>query len=108
MTGKGMTFEEKLASGYYIRDAKPKPVAVATIPLAQADAEVVAANPESVRVTARRPDGVTVIAKPQSNPNCVTVRTDLVREIDAEGRPVWDDELSGAISEYHPWSGLRR
>ena len=103
-----MTFEEKLASGYYIRPAKPKPVAVATIPLSATDAAVVAANPESVRVSARRVDGVTVIAKPQSNPNCVTVRLDLVRKIDEHGRPVWDDKLPGAISEYHPWSGLRR
>jgi hypothetical protein len=102
-----MTFEEKLACGYYIRDAKPKPVAVVTVPVTQAVAEVVAANPESVRVSARTADGVTILAKPQSNPNCVTVRTDLVREIDEFGRPVWDDP-GGAVHEYHPWSGLRR
>ena len=107
MIGKGMTFEEKLASGYYIRDAKPKRVAVVTVPVSHSDAKVIAENPESVRVHARRADGVSVIARPQSNPNCVTVRTDLVREIDGHGRPVWDDP--GQVThEYHPWSGLRR
>jgi hypothetical protein len=107
MSTEQMTFEEKLASGYYIRK-KAKPVAVVTVPVSPAVAEVVAANPESVRLSARRNDGVTLFTKPEPNPNCVTVRLDLVRKIDAQGRPVWDDELAGAISEYHPFSGLPR
>jgi hypothetical protein len=106
MTTKQMTFEEKLASGYFIRK-KAKPVSVVTVPVSPAVAQVVAANPESVRISARRSDGVTVFSPPQPNPNCVTVRLDLVRKIDEHGRPVWDDEFAGAVSEYHPYAGFR-
>ena len=113
MTTKQMTreererrFRERLAN-YSLPDAKPKPVEVVTVPVAPAVAEVVAANPESVRVSARRADGVTMFEKPQVNPNQVTVRIDLVRETDEFGRPVWDDGPS-VVSDYHPWSGLRR
>jgi hypothetical protein len=107
MKTKQMTFEEKLASGYYIRDAKPKPVAVVTVPVSNEHAEVIAANPASVRLHARRADGVNVMMNPQRNENHVTVRYDLVREIDEHGRPVWDDGPN-VVSDYHPWSGLRR
>jgi len=93
-------------ANYTLRPAKAKPVAVVTVPVSNKDAEVIAANPESVRVSARRVDGVTILAKPQRNEQCVTVRTDLVREIDEDGRPVWDEV--GVVSDYHPWSGLRR
>ena len=105
MKTKQLTFEEKLASGYYTQDAKPKAVAVVTVPVSNEHAQVIAGNPESVRVSARRADGVTVIAKPQRN-DIVTVRYDLVHEIDEHGRPVWDE--GGVVSDYHPWSGLTR
>lgn len=106
MKTKQMSFEEKLASGYYTQDAKPKPVAVVTVPVSNEHAAVIAENPESVRVHARRKDGVSVIANPIRNPNQVTVRVDLVRELDEDGRPVWDEV--GVVSDYHPWIGLRR
>jgi len=93
-------------NGNCIRDAKPKPVAVVSMPVSTVDAEVIAANPESVRISARRRDGVTVLAKPQRNDLHITVRTDLVREIDENGRPVWDEV--GVTSDYHPFSGLTR
>jgi len=51
-------------NGDCIRDAKPKPVAVVSMPVSNSDAEVIAANPESVRISAIRKDGVTVLAKP--------------------------------------------
>ena len=96
---------ERLAN-YTLRPAKPRPVAVVTVPVSNNDAAVIRENPESVRVTARRADGVTILAKPERNEQCVTVRTDLVREIDEDGRPVWDEV--GVVSDYHPWSGSRR
>lgn len=89
-----------------IPKAKPKPVAVVSVPVSDKDAEVIASNPESVRVSARRADGVTVLAKPESNSLNVTVRTDLVRDVNAYGQPVWDEP--GVVSDYHPWQGLRR
>jgi hypothetical protein len=93
-------------NGDCIRDAKPKPVAVVSVPVSNADAEVIAANPESVRISARRSDGVTLLAKPKRNDLHVTVRADLVRELDEHGRPVWDKV--GITSDYHPFSGLIR
>ena len=46
-------FEEQMATP--LPRAKPK-VAVVTVPLSEKDAAVIAANPESVRVSARRED----------------------------------------------------
>jgi hypothetical protein len=80
---------------------------VVTVPVSNEHAEVIAANPASVRLHARRADGVNVMMNPQRNENHVTVRYDLVREIDEHGRPVWDDGPN-VVSDYHPWSGLRR
>jgi hypothetical protein len=97
--------DERLAN-YTLRPAKPKPVAVVSVPVSQRDAEVIAGNPESVRVSARREDGVTVLAKPERNSQNVTVRIDWVHEVNAQGQPIYDEP--GAVSDYHPWSGLRR
>ncbi len=44
--------------------------------------------------------------KPQGNPHRVTVMVDWVREVDADGRPVWD--RTGAVHEYNPLDALRR
>jgi hypothetical protein len=38
--------------------------------------------------------------RPQPNPQHVTVKVDDVREVDANGRPVWPK--AGAIHEYNP------
>ena len=100
-------FDAELEKRDWLRP-KPKPVAVVSLPVSDNFAKVAAANPASVGVHARTAEGVTVIEKPLRNENCVTLRTDLVLEIDAQGRPVWDDELPGATHEYHPWNGLSR
>jgi hypothetical protein len=78
---------EWLASPDFLKP-DPKPVKVVTIPLADADAAVVKANPDSVRVNARRDDGVSVLMRPYDNPRRVTVMVDSVREVDANARPV--------------------
>lgn len=97
-------FEEFLSKP--IPKAKPKPVAVVSVPVSDTDAAVIAANPESVRVWARRDDGVSVLIKPQHNPQHVTVRTDWVNQVDANGRPIWD--RGGAVSDYEIHATLRR
>ncbi len=80
----------------------PEPVAV--LPVSARMAEAVKSNPESVRLTARGADGVTVIERPQRNSATVTVMVDYVSEVDAAGRPVWDHP--GAVHEYDPYSRL--
>lgn len=97
-------FEEFLSKP--IPRAKPKPVAVVSVPVSDKDAAVIAANPESVRVSARRDDGLSVLIKPERNPHHVMVRTDWVSEIDAQGRPVWD--RGGVVSDYDIHAVLRR
>jgi hypothetical protein len=94
-------FEELMRTP--IGPAKPK-VPVVSVPVTEQFAEVVAANPESVRVVARREDGVSVLARPEDNP-LVRVRVDLVREVDACGRPVWPK--GGAVHEYNPLDALK-
>jgi hypothetical protein len=83
---------------------EPAPLKVVTIPLTDADAAVVKANPESVRVSARREDGVSVLMRPHANPLHVRVMVDSVREVDAQGRPIWP--TGGAISNYNPYDRL--
>ena len=75
-----------------------------TVPVSDNFARTV--DPASVSVHGRRADGVLMSEKPKRN-DIVTVRYDLVREIDENGRPVWDHD-GGVVSDYHPWSGLRR
>lgn len=93
-------FREKLYGGYFNR--KPK-VAVVTVPVSDAVAEVVKANPDSVRISATRSDGVSVFERPRPSAN-VTVMVNEVREVDADGRPIWDRQ--GAVSDYDPHSKL--
>lgn len=100
-------FYERLNSGAFIRDAKPKPTPVVTVPVSEKIAEAVKANPGSVRVSARGADGIAVVEGPRRNPSGVTVRVDLVRELDGEGRPIY--EGSGVVHEYDPLArGLGR
>jgi hypothetical protein len=96
----------ELAMSKPIPKAKPKPVAVVSVPVSDRDAAVIAANPQSVRVSARREDGVSVLMMPQHNPHHVTVMTDWVREVDANGRPIWDRQ--GVVADYNPLDALRR
>ena len=98
-------FFEKVDSGYYTRPAKPK-VAVVTLPVSQKIAKAVKANPESVRVSARGEDGIAVVERPRGNSTGIMVRVDLVAEVDAQGRPVWD--RCGVVHEYDPLGDLRR
>lgn len=87
--------------------AKPKPTPVLTLPVSDKIAEAVAANPESVRVSARGADGIAVVEGPRRNSTNVVVRVDLVREVDAEGRPIYD--ARGVEHEYDPLArGLSR
>jgi hypothetical protein len=96
-------FYERLESGYYIR---PAPTPVLTVPVSKHLAEAVEANPGSVRVSARGRDGRHRVEGPQANPQHVTVRVDLVREVDQHGRPVYD--RGGVVSDYNPLDALRR
>jgi hypothetical protein len=99
-------FEERLANGYYIRPAKPKPVAVMSVPVSDGFAAKAAARPEDVRMFVRAEDGTTAVERPRPNPQRVTVRVDLVAEVDADGRPVWG--RGGVVHEYDPLAALRR
>ena len=74
-----------------------QPVDVVVVPLKAEDAAIVRAAPESVRVVARREDGVSMLMKPQRNSNCVEVLVDRVMEVDAYGRPVWPK--GGAVQQ---------
>jgi hypothetical protein len=60
--------------------------------------EAVRANPE--KLVAREATGAILIEP------FVTVRTDLVWEVDANGRPV--TPRAGVAHEYNPLDGLRR
>jgi hypothetical protein len=92
-------FYERLEAGEFNR--KPT-VAVVTVPVSNKVAQVVKANPESVRISARDNDGVSVFERPQHNSARVTVMVEHVREVDANGRPVWPS----VVHEYDPLSRL--
>ncbi len=99
---------ERLAAELYaealrIPSAKPKPVAVLTVPVSERIAKAAQANPQSVRVSACGQDGVSVFDGAKHNSNRVVVRVDLVREVDAQGRPVWDQ--ARVVHEYNRWTG---
>lgn len=96
-------FFERLDAGEFNR--KPKPTPVAIVPISERVAQAVKANPESVRISARDSDGVTVFEKPQSSAR-VTVRVEYVQEVDANGRPVWPS--ASVASEYDPISKFVR
>jgi len=84
--------------------AKPNPTPVLTVPVTPQFAEKVAAEPESVRVFVRGADGTTAVERPRHNPHNVTVRIDLVTDVDAQGRPIYD--RGRVIHEYDPLSRL--
>jgi hypothetical protein len=94
-------YEELISNPRYVK----KPVAVVTVPVSDADAEIVRSGPESVSLHARRKDGVLAVVRPARNPNHVEVMVDWVREVDACGRPVWPK--GGAQHEYNPLDALK-
>ena len=90
-----MTYEEKrkllyerLDSGYYFKPAKPQ-VPTVIVPVTTAVAEAAKANPESVRVSATRRDGVTLFARAQRNALGLAARVAMAQELDEDGLPVW-------------------
>jgi hypothetical protein len=85
-------------------DFRRLPVPVALVPVSQRVAEAVKANPESVRISAKGADGISIIERPQRNHVNVKVMVDYVREVDADGRPMWD--RPGVVHEYDPLSAL--
>jgi hypothetical protein len=96
-------FLEKVDSGVFTRPAKPK-VPVVTIPVSEKVAKAVRANAESLRISARGEDGISVIEGARRNP-IVTVRVDQVAEVDAQGRPVWG--AARVVHEYNPPDALK-
>src|SRR5262249_25851256 len=93
-------FIERIEAGNFRR----LPMVVAVVPVSQRVAGGGKGNPENVRGSARGGDGISVIEKPRRNPQNVTVMVDYVREVDANGRPVWD--RPGVVSDYDPYSRL--
>jgi len=116
--------EELRSNSVYKRKpvAERKPVAVVTVPVSDADAKIIARDPESLRLHARREDGGLAAMRPlhrhyQVPPGlaegprrpadgAVRVCVELVREVDAAGRPIWPK--AGAVHEYNPLDALRR
>jgi hypothetical protein len=82
------------------------PVAVVMVPVSNGFAEKASANPDEVRVSVREPNGVTTVERPRANPNHVRVMVDHVREVDAQGRPIWP--TVGAVHAYDPLDALKR
>jgi hypothetical protein len=75
------------------RNAKPKPVWVLVVPVSDEFAEKVRASPaEAVRVSVRGDDGVTTMYRPKPNSLRAKLGVVQVREVDEEGRPVWEKE----------------
>jgi hypothetical protein len=99
---KRRLFYERIESGYYNRKPQPLPIPVAVVPVSEKIAEAIAANPQSVRVSARGTDGIAIVEGPRRDNANVRVMIEYVREVDADGRPVWD----GAVSDYDPLSRL--
>jgi hypothetical protein len=92
-------YEELISNPRYVK----KPVAVVTVPVSEADAKKVQADPESLRLHTKRQDGAYEGFAPLGERH-VRVRVDWVRDVDAEGRPVWP----GAIHEYDPLDALKK
>jgi hypothetical protein len=74
--------------------------AVVSVPVSDGFAEKVRHDPRSLRLWVRGQDGAAAVERPKANPQHVTVRVDLVQEVDAAGRPIWDS--GGAVSNYDP------
>jgi hypothetical protein len=83
---------------------KPTPTRVLTVPISERAAAAVKANPEDVRIVAKASDGTTILERPAPNPHHVTVRVDSVREVDADGRPIYPEQR--VVSDYNPLDGL--
>jgi len=80
-------FFERLESDYYFKPAKPK-VPVVTMPVTWAVAEAAKANPNGVRLSVPRADGVTLFVRAQANPLGLSVTVEVVEEVDEDGLPV--------------------
>jgi len=89
-----------------IREGKVRrlPTPVAVIPVSKRVADAVKENPESVRVAAKDARGISIVERPQHTSTLVSVMVDYVREVDANGRPVWD--RPGAVHEYDLYTRL--
>jgi hypothetical protein len=81
---------------------RPPPQSVLAAPISDRMAAAVRTNPESVKVVAKEETGATLI---EGNVT-VRVRTDLVWEVDGEGRPVWPK--AGVVHEYNHLDALNR
>ena len=81
-------FYERLENGYYFKLAKAT-VPVVTVPVTVAVAKAVKANPENVRISVRRADGVTLFARPQCNPLGLGVVVGVVQKVDEVKLSVW-------------------
>lgn len=77
-------FFERLDSGYYWRPLVP----VAAMPVSERMAAAIAANPESVRISARGVDGTLLVEGVRPDP-WLKVCINRVRWIDDAGRPRW-------------------
>jgi hypothetical protein len=99
---KRRLFYERLESGYYNRKPQPVAVPVAVVPVSEKIAEAVKANPQSVRISARGTDDIAIVEGPRRDSTTVRVMVEYVREVDADGRPVWDS----VVSDYDPLSRL--
>jgi hypothetical protein len=95
-------FFEKLDNYDFLPKSK---VPVVTLPVSETIAEAVRANPQSVRVSARGSNGVSVVGGPRRNSTHVTVRVDDVAEVDGVGRPIWPQ--ARVVHEYNPFDALK-
>jgi hypothetical protein len=68
-------------------------------------AEAVKANPASFKMVAVEESGVTLIERARANEGNVTLRIDMVSEVDAEGRPIYWDH-GGVVHVYNPYETL--
>ena len=81
-------FYERLDNGYYYKRVMRPSVPVVSVPVTEAVAETAKANREGVTLVIRRNDGVSVVARPQSNALGLSVTVTLVRELNEDGLPV--------------------
>jgi hypothetical protein len=79
---------------------KPPPKPGMAAPISDRMVAAVRANPADVRMVAKEETGAVLVER------LVTVRTDLVWEVDENARPVWPK--AGVVHEYNPLDALRR
>jgi len=106
---EGLSREERLrrfdaeVEAWARGEDKPRPTPVVTLPVSEKLAAAANANPQSVRVSARGSDGIARVEGPLPN-SIVTVCVDRVREVDADGRPIWE---TGSVEHvYDPFEKI--